>query len=193
MGDLGLIGLTTARAREKPPPSPIYYSLRCSALPTPKWLFVPGLPKWSPEIVLVWTPKTLGHHNFSPWPLLGRVLNQCCSSPQKLSNAMSHSFIAHRGRVYSRLFVVGSQTANLTPGPSFVHNLGCKCPNDSCEAISDIYTSRPFQWYQAHPNARCFNPYNQALSFQESRRTPSPQLWECEFHPHSWPKLGCDI
>jgi hypothetical protein len=41
--------------------------------------------------------------------------------------------------------VVGSQTASLTPNPSFAHNLGCKCPNGSCEAILDIYTSRPFQ------------------------------------------------
>jgi hypothetical protein len=22
--------------------------------------------------------------------------------------------------------------------------------------------------------------------------TPNPQLWECEFHPHTWPKWGCD-
>ncbi len=62
----GNLGLTTARTRGKPPPSPIQYSLRCSTAPTPKWLFVPGLPKWGPEIVPVWTPRTLGHHNFSP-------------------------------------------------------------------------------------------------------------------------------
>jgi hypothetical protein len=106
---------------------------------------------------------------------------------------MSHSFIARRVRVDSRLLVVGSQTASLTPGPSFAHNLGCRCPNDSCKSILDIYTSRPFQWYQEHPNERCFDPWNQALSFWESRNTPSPQLWECEFHPHTWPKWGCNI
>jgi hypothetical protein len=22
--------------------------------------------------------------------------------------------------------------------------------------------------------------------------TLNPQLWECEFHPHTWPKWGCD-
>jgi hypothetical protein len=31
--------------------------------------------------------------------------------------------------------VVESQTASLTPGPSFAHNLGYRCPNDQCEAI----------------------------------------------------------
>jgi hypothetical protein len=76
----------------------------------------------------------------------GRGLNQTCSPLRELSNAVSHSPSARRERVYSWLLVVGSQIANLTPGPSFAHNLGCKCPNDQCEAISDIYTSRPFQW-----------------------------------------------
>jgi hypothetical protein len=32
--------------------------------------------------------------------------------------------------------VVGSQIANLTPGPSFAHNLGDRCPNAQCEAFS---------------------------------------------------------
>ncbi len=112
---------------------------------------------------------------------LGRGLNQTCSSPWDLSNAMSHSPNACRDRVDSRLYVVGSQTASLTTGPSFAHNLSCRCPNGSCEAILGIYTSTPFQWYQEHPNSRCFDPYNQALNFRKSWRTSSPQLWECSF------------
>jgi hypothetical protein len=80
-----------------------------------------------------------------PYLRLRRSLNQSCSSPRELFNAMSHSPNAHRDRVDSRLFVVGSQIANLTSDPSFAHNLGCRCPNDSCEAILGIYTSRPFQ------------------------------------------------
>ncbi len=76
---------------------------------------------------------------------LGRVLNQSCSSCQKLSNVMSHSLRRRWEEVDSRLFVVGSQTSNLTPGPSFAHNLGCKCPNGQCEAILNIYFLRPFQ------------------------------------------------
>jgi hypothetical protein len=51
---------------------------------------------------------------------------------------MLHSFFRRQGQVDSRLLVVGSQTANLIPGPSFAHKLGYKCPNGSCEAILDI-------------------------------------------------------
>jgi hypothetical protein len=75
----------------------------------------------------------------------GRALNQTCSSRRDLSNAMSHSCCKLREEVDSRLFVVGSQTVSLIPGPSFAHNLGCRCPNGQCEASLDIYTSRPFQ------------------------------------------------
>ncbi len=76
---------------------------------------------------------------------LKQGLNQSCSSPRELSNAMSHFVIKHQEEVDSRFLVVGSQIASLTPDPSFAHNLGCKCANGSCEAILDIYTSRPFQ------------------------------------------------
>jgi hypothetical protein len=115
----------------------------------------------------------------------GRGLNQSCSSPRELSNVMSHSIIGPSEEVDSRLLVVGSQTANLTPGPSFAHNLGCKCPNGSCETILDIYTSRPFQWHHKRSNARRFDPCNRALSFWESRRTPTSHFWECGLHPHT--------
>ncbi len=105
---------------------------------------------------------------------------------------MSHFSYRRRNWVDSRLLVVGSQIASLTLDPSFAHNLGCRCPNGSCKAILDIYTSRPFQQYKKNPNARCFNPCNQALKFWESRRTLSSHFWECEFHPHISPKWGCD-
>jgi hypothetical protein len=108
---------------------------------------------------------------------LGRGLNQNCSPLRELFNAVLHSPSAHRERVDSRLLVVGSQTASLTPGPSFAPNLGCRCSNDQYEAISDIYTSRPFQWHQEHPKARCFAPSCWTLKIWESRRTPNPQLW----------------
>jgi len=112
-------------------------------------------------------------------------LNQSYSSPWDISNAISHSFCRHQEEVESGLLVVGSQTASLIPDPSFAHNLVCRCPNGSCEVILDIYTSRPFHWYKEHPDARCFDPYNRALSFWESRRTPSPHFRECESHPHT--------
>jgi hypothetical protein len=147
----------------------------------------PGTPKLEfrncPEIVPVgvlglWELIT---PDFQVWSRRG--LNQSCRPRQDLSNAMSHSQFGGRKEVDSRLLVVGSQTASLTPGPSFAHNLGCKCPNDQCEAIFDIYTSRPFQWHQEHSNARCFGPCCRTLNIRESRRTPNPQLWECWASP----------
>jgi hypothetical protein len=82
---------------------------------------------------------------------LGWGLKQSCSSLQELFNSMSHSSCRCWEEVDSRLLVVGSQIGSLTPDLSFAHNLGCICPNGSCEAILDIYTSRTFQWHQEHP------------------------------------------
>jgi hypothetical protein len=70
------------------------------------------------------------------------------------------------------------QTASLTPGPSFAHNLGYRCSNDQCEAIFYVYASRPFQWHQEHLNARCFGPCCRALNIRESRRTPNPHFFQ---------------
>jgi len=121
---------------------------------------------------------------------LKRGLNQSCSSLRELSNAMSHSFSRCREEVDSRLLVVESQTASLTPGRSFAHNLGCKCPNGTCEAILGIYISRPFHWYKEKLNARCFGSWTRALNFRESRRTLTSHFWGCEFHLHTYPKVG---
>jgi len=74
-----------------------------------------------------------------------RGLNQTCSPRRDLSNDVSHSQFGLWKEVDSRLLVVGSQTASLTPGPSFAHNLGDRCPNAQCEGTFDIYASRPFQ------------------------------------------------
>jgi len=109
---------------------------------------------------------------------LGWGPKKSCSSPQDLSNCVSHFICTHWGRVDSRLFVVGSQIANLIPGPSFNHNLCYRCPNGSCEAIFDICTSRPFQYYKKHLKERCFDLCNGALKLWESQRTPNSHfLW----------------
>ncbi len=121
---------------------------------------------------------------------LGWGLKQTCSSPWELSNSMSHSTCTHWGRVDSRLLVVGSQTASLTPDPSFDHNLCFRCSNESCKAILNIYTSRPFQRYKERFNARCFDPYNRALNVSESWRTPKSHFRECEWRPHTSFKVG---
>jgi len=116
------------------------YSILCSSLPRlhPNGLFFQdsqmGVPKLSRVRVLgLWTAISLRPELGS-----GRVLNQSCSSRRELSNAMSHSFRRCREEVDSQLLVVRSQTGSLTPGPSFTHNLGCRCPNGQCEAILDI-------------------------------------------------------
>ncbi len=101
-----------------------------SGVPKLSWVGIPGL----------WTTITSRPNLRS-----GRGLNQSYSPQRELSNAVSHSWSARREQVDSRLLVVRSQTASLTPGPSFAHNLGCRCRNDQCEAIFDIYVSRPFQ------------------------------------------------
>ncbi len=116
---------------------------------------------------------------------LGWGLKQTCSSPREFSNGVLPFTYTHRGQVDSWLLVVGSQIVNLTPDPSFCHNLCCRCPNGSCEPTFNIYTLIAFQWYKEHPNARCFDLCNRILKFWESQRTPKSQLWECEFHPHT--------
>jgi hypothetical protein len=79
--------------------------------------------------------------------------------------------------------------SNLTPGPSFAHNLGCICPNGQCEVVFDIYASRTFQWHQEHLNARCFGPICRTLNIRESRRTLNPQLWKCWASPPHLAKM----
>jgi len=117
-------------------------------------------------------------------------LNQSCSPRRDLFNDVLHYQFGGREEVDSRLFVVGSQTASLTPGPSFAHNLGYRCPNGQCEAIFDIYASIRFQWHQEHPNARCFEPCCRTLNIRESWRTLSPQLWKCWASPPHLAKVG---
>jgi len=145
---------------------------------TSEWHILLGLPKWSLESVLAGLPKLWTA--IAPRPELGsgRVLNQCCSSRRKLSNTVLHSSRRRREEVDSWLLVVGSQTTSLIPNPSFAQNVGYRWPNYQCEAILDIYVSRPFQWHQEHLNARCFGPCCRALNIRKSRRTPNLQLFQ---------------
>jgi hypothetical protein len=143
-----------------------------------------------PEIVPIGVPGlwTLVTPDCRVWSRRG--LNQSCSPRRDLSNAMLHSQFGGREEVDPRLLVFGGQTANLTPGPSFAHNLGNRCPNGQCEAIFDIYASRPFQWHQEHFNTRCFGPCCQTLNIRKSQRTPNPQLWKCWASPPHLAKVG---
>jgi hypothetical protein len=140
---------------------------------------------WSPEIVPEGLPELWT--TITPDCRVGsrRGLNQSCSPCQDLSNAMSHSRIGRREEVDS-----GSQTTSLTPGPSFAHNLGCRCPNGQYEAIFDIYVSKPFQWHQT-PQGEVFCPL---LSNSEHSGVPEDsksQLFpSVGLHPPHLAKVG---
>jgi hypothetical protein len=67
-----------------------------------------------------------------------------------------------------------NQIGNLSPGPSFSHNICFKYPNGSCKPILDIYVSRYFEWYkEIFMN---FNLWNHPLKIRESIRTWSPKV-----------------
>jgi hypothetical protein len=106
----------------------------------------------------------------------GQGLNWSCSTCWELSNNVSHATYTQGKWVDSRLSMVGSQIAKLTPGLSFGHNLCCKCPNGSCEPILDIYTLIAFQWYNELLKVRGFDLFNCSLKFQESIGTPTPKM-----------------
>ncbi len=79
--------------------------------------------------------------------------------------------------------MVESQTDNLTPDPSFAHNLCFRCANEQCDPILDIYTPRAFQWYKELFQPWSFDPWNRLLKIWESTGTPTPKVelpWECE-------------
>jgi hypothetical protein len=106
----------------------------------------------------------------------GQGLKQSCNYRRELFNGVSHATCTHTSRIDSQHFVVGSQTANLTPALSFCHNLCCRCPNGSCEPIWNIYASINFQWYKELLNARCFDLCNRSLKVRESTKTPIPKM-----------------
>jgi len=103
-------------------------------------------------------------------------LKQSYSSRQKNFNDMSHALCSQGYQVDSRIFVVGSQTGSLIPGPSFSHNLCFRCPNEQCELILDIYVPRTFQWYKKRHKPWSFDPWNCFLKFRESTGTPFPKV-----------------
>jgi hypothetical protein len=99
-----------------------------------------GVPKF-PKLGLswLWGPITLCANLWLRW-----CLKKSCSPCQEISNGMSHTTYTQGNQIDSQLLVVGSQTANLTPGLSFGHNLCFQCPNGLCKPILDIYISIAF-------------------------------------------------
>jgi hypothetical protein len=100
---------------------------------TPK-LVVSKFPKFSKlGLLQLWKPITSFTNLQLRWGLK-QSYNPCW----ELSNDMLHTTYTQVNHSDSWLLVVGSQIGNLTPIPSFGHNLCFKYPNGSCEFILDI-------------------------------------------------------
>jgi len=89
--------------------------------------------------------------------------------------------------------MLGNQIGNITPNPSFGHNLCFKCPNGSHNPILDIYILRDFQWCKEVFNPMFFDLWNRLLKIWKSIRTPTPKvgahLGVWGFIPSNFPTL----
>jgi hypothetical protein len=139
------------------PPLPLY-SIFCAS---PRGPHLNGILS-----LRLWGPITLCANLQLRWSL-----KQSYSPCWELFNGMWHATWTQGIRVNSWLLVIKSQTANLTPGLSFGHNLYFKCSNESCEPILDIYVWIAFQWYKGILNPLGFHPYNYLLKIWESTGT----------------------
>jgi hypothetical protein len=175
-GKLGLTKLTTARtwgSHHLPP-----YSILCAS---PRGPHPNGILSWDSQLGVLkllklglpqlWGPITLCEDLQLRWGLKPSF-NPC----QELSNDMLHATWTQGNRVDSRLLVVESQIANLTPGPSSGHNLCFRCPNGWCKPILNINVSTSFQWYKELLKPLGFYPCNRSLNIQESTGTPTPNM-----------------
>jgi len=130
---------------------------------------VPKLPKL--RLLQLWGPITLCADVRLKWGV-----KQSWSHFQDLSNSMLHTTYTQGNQVDSQLLMVRSQTTNLTPGPSFDHNVCFKCPNQWCKPILDIKVSIAFQWYKEFLEPLSFDPYNRSLNIRESIETLTPKV-----------------
>ncbi len=119
---------------------------------------------------------------------LGWGLKQSCSSLWELSNAMLHSSWKRWIWVNSWLLVVGSQTG----GPSFAYNLGFRCPNDSCEGILDICTSRSSNGIKNIPMQGVLTLVIELWIFRSLGGLQLPTFGSVSFILTLIPKWGCN-
>jgi len=157
--------------------------------PTSKWLFVPRPKLLKLGLLQFWGLIILCEDLWLKWGL-----KQSCIPCRELLNNMLHATWTQGNRGDYRLLMVGSQIANLTPSPSFDHNLCFRCPNGSCRPILDICISIVFQWYEEVLKPLGFGPCNHSLNIQKSTKTPTPNmgvhLGEWKFFPsHSFALL----
>jgi hypothetical protein len=119
----------------------------------------------------LWGPITLCANLRLTWNL-----KQSCNPHQDLFNGMSHANCMQGNRVDSQILAIRSQIANLTPNPSFGHNLCFKCPNGSFDPTLDLYVPRDFQWQKELPNLMGFDPCNHSLKIWESIEILTPKM-----------------
>ncbi len=117
-----------------------------------------------------------------------RGLNQTCSPRRDLSNDVSHSQFGGQEEVDSRLLVVGSQTASLTPGPSFAHNVGYR----SKWPMRGHFLHLRFKTFPMTPRTPQYEVFWALLSsskhsgvLEDSKSSLFPSVG---LHPHTWPK-----
>jgi hypothetical protein len=103
-----------ARTWEKPPPSPLEYTLCLATGPAPKCHFVLGLTNGSPEIPTIRTTRSWGPITLRVDLRLKWGTKKNCNPPWELSNNMLHTTCTQGNWGDSQLLVIGSQTVNLT-------------------------------------------------------------------------------
>jgi hypothetical protein len=157
----------------------------------PKCHFFLRLPNDSRKIG---TPTTLEAYNFVFRPLIVWDLKQSCSLGQELSNGMWHATCTKGSQGDSRLLVVNSQIGNLTPSPSFGHNLCFNYPNGSCKPILDVYVPEATNDVKNFSIQWILAPTITLWKFKSLSKLQLPKwelTWECEGSfphtlPHSW-------
>jgi hypothetical protein len=140
-----------------------------------------GVPKF-PKLGLL---RLCGAITLCAYLLFGWGLKKSCSLHQELSNRMLHATCTQGNRGDSRFLMVGNQIVNLTPNPSFGHNLCFRCLNGSCKPTLYIQVPRVFQWYEELPNPMGFGPFNCSLKIWVSQ-PHFGQVWGWNSHSQSW-------
>ncbi len=129
-----------------------------------------GISKF-PKPLQLWGPITLCANLWLRWGYKKSYIPHW-----DLSNGMWHVTCTQGNQGDSWLLVIGSLNANLTPNPSFGHNLCFNYLNGSCKHILDIYVHRAFQWYKELFNLMGFDPYNCFMKIRKSIENPIPKV-----------------
>ncbi len=174
MQSWNIVGAWTSHGKTPPSPYNILYAWPWDQQPNfiLSWDSQVGIPKFLKlRLPQLWRPITL-HANLQ----LTWGLNQSCNTCQELSNGMWHTTCMQGSQGDYWLLVVESQIGNLTPSPSFGHNLCFNYSNESCKPILNIQVPRVFQWYNKIFNPMGCEPCNHSLKIQEFIGTSTPKV-----------------